>query len=70
MTCHHALKAAIAAMVITAWLCPAAAIEIDGNTDDWTGGAVYEMPPEALAQVRTPFAAVERLWVAHDDTFL
>ncbi len=46
------------------------AINIDGNMNDWTGGVAYEMPQEALEAIETPFAAVEQLWVAHDDTFL
>ena len=48
----------------------AGAITIDGQMNDWTGGVAYEMPAEALEAVRTPFGAVETLWVAHDDTFL
>ncbi len=67
---RYALSAAIAAMLVFAHSGCARAIEIDGNMADWTGGVAYEMPEAALAAVRTPFGAVEALWVAHDDTFL
>ncbi|MFP4249946.1 MAG: hypothetical protein ACLFU7_09830, partial [Armatimonadota bacterium] len=50
--------------------CSAAAITIDGNMNDWTGAAAYEIPEDALETVQTPFGVVENLWVAHDDTFL
>ncbi len=46
------------------------AITIDGQMADWTEGVAFEIPEEALALNQTPFAAVEGLWVAHDDTFL
>ncbi len=60
------------ALVLTALVgCSATAITIDGNMDDWPAdAAVYEMPEDALAEIASPFAAVENLWVAHDDTFL
>ncbi|MBT5612496.1 MAG: hypothetical protein HN742_22680 [Lentisphaerae bacterium] len=66
----HALAAALAAVFIAASNCSAVAITIDGNMNDWTGGVAYEMPAEPLGAVQTPFAAVEKLWVAHDEVFL
>ena len=69
-TAMHALVAVLAAVLFVASSCVAGTINIDGNMDDWTGGAAYEMPAEALAKLQTPFAAVENLWIGHDDTFL
>ncbi|MFW5867882.1 MAG: sugar-binding protein, partial [Armatimonadota bacterium] len=67
-TCAHI--AAFALMLTALAGCSAGAITIDGNMSDWTGGVAYEIPPEALEAVQTPFAVVENLWVTHDDTFL
>ncbi|MGI5816527.1 MAG: sugar-binding protein [Armatimonadota bacterium] len=63
----HPLSLAILLAVTVATV---SAIEIDGDMGDWTNGVAFEIPTDALAQIQTPFAAVENLWIAHDDTFL
>jgi len=67
---RHTSTVTLAIAVALSSVSMCSAIQIDGQMNDWMGGVAYDVHEAALDAVRTPFAAVDKLWVAHDDTFL